>query len=146
MHHTSDPPFSKFTRQAGKLIDSVNQGYYGFCHNDQTWSPNVNLYETPAVYRVCVDLAGVDKSRIDLTIRGNILLVAGERPVPRLPVAAHAGGGSEEEPDRRARVHRMEIDHGPFCREVELPADVDQEAISASYRNGLLWIEIPKRG
>jgi HSP20 family molecular chaperone IbpA len=39
----------------------------------------------------------------------------------------------------------MEIDHGPFARNVELPSDVHHEQISASYRNGLLWIEIPKK-
>jgi HSP20 family molecular chaperone IbpA len=40
----------------------------------------------------------------------------------------------------------MEIDHGPFVREVELPDDIDHEAIRATYRVGLLWIELPKRG
>lgn len=138
MHDTSDPPFSKFTRQAGKLLESVNQGYYGFCHADQTWVPNVNLYETGSSYRVCVDLAGVDKEAIDITLREGSLVIRGHRPVPRSPVASRSGGS-------RARVHRMEIDYGPFVREVELPAGVDQEAISANYRNGLLWIEIPKR-
>jgi HSP20 family molecular chaperone IbpA len=38
----------------------------------------------------------------------------------------------------------MEIDHGGFCREVELPEDVDRERIAANYRNGMLWIELPK--
>jgi HSP20 family molecular chaperone IbpA len=39
----------------------------------------------------------------------------------------------------------MEIDHGPFCREVDLPADVAQERIGAAHLNGLLWIELPKK-
>ena len=38
----------------------------------------------------------------------------------------------------------MEIDHGAFCREVELPDDVDRERIAANYLNGMLWIEIPE--
>ena len=38
----------------------------------------------------------------------------------------------------------MEIDHGGFCREVELPEDVDRDRIAANYRNGMLWIELPK--
>ena len=142
MQKTSDPPFSKFTRQAGKLLESVGQGYYGFCQTDQTWSPSVNLYETPGAYRVCVDLAGVEKDRIDLSLRGAVLVISGERPVPCSPTE------SCPQPDGspgRVRVHRMEVDHGPFVREVELPADVDQEAISAAYQNGLLWIELPKR-
>jgi HSP20 family molecular chaperone IbpA len=45
----------------------------------------------------------------------------------------------------RLKVHVMEIDHGPFCRDVELPQNVAQERIVAAHRNGLLWIELPKK-
>jgi HSP20 family molecular chaperone IbpA len=38
----------------------------------------------------------------------------------------------------------MEIDHGSFLRVVELPQRVRQDKITAHYRNGMLWIEIPK--
>jgi HSP20 family molecular chaperone IbpA len=38
----------------------------------------------------------------------------------------------------------MEIDHGAFSRDVEIPADANRHSITATYRNGLLWIEIPK--
>lgn len=38
----------------------------------------------------------------------------------------------------------MEIDHGAFSREVELPLDINSEDITANYRNGMLWIEVPK--
>lgn len=138
MHSTSDPPFSKFTRQAGKILESVTQGYCGFAHTDQTWAPSVNLYETPESYRVCVDLAGVDKDLIELSVHGQLLLIRGQRQMPRSPHSARGAG------PQKARVHRMEIDHGSFAREVELPADIDPRAISATYRNGLLWIELPK--
>jgi HSP20 family protein len=46
----------------------------------------------------------------------------------------------------KVRIHVMEIDHGPFCREVDVPENVDKERISATHRNGLLWIELPKAG
>jgi len=39
----------------------------------------------------------------------------------------------------------MEIDHGHFVRDVELPHDVHSEQITATYRNGMLWIELPKK-
>lgn len=138
MQKTSDPPFSRFSRQAGKILESVTQGYCGFAHTDQTWAPSVNLYETADAYRVCVDLAGVNKDRIDVNVSGHILSIRGQREVPRTPHATSASA-------QRARVHRMEIDHGSFAREVELPTDVDSAAITATYRNGLLWIELPKR-
>jgi HSP20 family molecular chaperone IbpA len=51
----------------------------------------------------------------------------------------------ENHTQERISVHLMEIDHGAFCREVELPDDVHRDRIVASHRNGLLWIELPKK-
>ncbi len=42
-------------------------------------------------------------------------------------------------------MHLMEIDHGSFARDVELPQDVHHEQINARYRDGMLWIELPKK-
>jgi HSP20 family molecular chaperone IbpA len=39
----------------------------------------------------------------------------------------------------------MEIDHGAFVRAVELPRNVANNRITAEYRNGILWIELPKK-
>jgi HSP20 family molecular chaperone IbpA len=39
----------------------------------------------------------------------------------------------------------MEIDHGNFSRDVELPEDVERDQISAAHRTGMLWIELPKK-
>lgn len=138
---TSDPPFSNLARQANKLLDQMHKGYFNFCPGD-AWSPSVNLYETTTAYLVCVDLAGVDKEKIDLEIRENRLRLTGNRAVPS-PEAEELGGEALGE-GRKLRVHLMEIDHGAFCREVELPLNVERDRIVARYRNGMLWVEIPK--
>ena len=139
----NDPPFSKFTGQASKLAESSGQGYSAFIQSGPTWTPCVNLYETEHAYRVCVDLAGVEKDKIDLTVSTHPaprLTIRGNRPIPRSPVAGDAPAGKP-----RTRVHRMEVDHGMFMREVDLPENVNAEAISATYRTGLLWVELPKK-
>jgi HSP20 family protein len=132
----SDPPFSNYGRQMGKITDPMQKGYYNFC-GAETWTPSVNLYENDTAYMVCVDLAGVVKEEIDLEVVENQLTVKGRREVPAMP--------TKQQNEPRVRVHLMEIDHGSFCRVVELPEDIQREAINASYREGLLWIEIPKR-
>lgn len=124
--------FGSGARHMGKILDQLNKGYYTFA-TTETWTPNVNLYETATSYQVCVDLAGVDKEKIDLEVHGQRLTIKGTRAVP-----------TNLEPDRRARVHLMEIDHGGFARIVELPHDVVSTRISAEHRNGLLWIDLPK--
>jgi HSP20 family molecular chaperone IbpA len=39
----------------------------------------------------------------------------------------------------------MEIDHGSFERILELPAEIDPEAVEANHREGLLWVYLPLR-
>jgi HSP20 family protein len=174
----AEHPFSNLARQAGKIMDQMQKGFY--VYSSETWTPNVNLYETAATYLVCVDLAGVQKEKIDVEVADQRLKLRGARAVPmyesdeptaEAPAAKeparrgakgagrasapHEGDGGEdahpaaaaEHPEPQAhkmRVHLMEIDHGPFTREVELPPDADRAGITATYRNGMLWIEIPK--
>jgi HSP20 family protein len=137
MTATSDPPFSHLGRRASKISEQMMQkGYFNFIPSE-SWSPNVNLYETDQAYVVCVDLAGVDKEKIDVEVHENQLTLKGAREVPMQC-------GPDENAARRPRVHLMEIDHGAFSRTVELPQDVVRDKITAQYLNGMLWIEIPK--
>ena len=136
-----DPPFQNLARQARKLMDQMQKGYYNFASSD-VWTPSVNLYETHTAYLVCVDLAGVEKEKIDLEVAEGRLKLRGNRPVPSCEPPA--GDDCGEADPKRMRVHLMEIDHGSFSREVELPADIQPDKINATYRNGMLWVEIPK--
>ncbi|MBC8105208.1 MAG: Hsp20/alpha crystallin family protein [Anaerolineae bacterium] len=134
----TDEGFGSMARQMGKILEQLNKGYYSFSPNE-TWTPNVNLYETARSYQVCVDLAGVDKEKIDIEVVDHRLSVRGTRAVPIVSKDAEGPGNG------RTRVHLMEIDHGSFARLVELPHDVDPKGITAEHRNGILWIEIPKK-
>jgi HSP20 family protein len=121
-----------------KILEQLqNKGYYGFFSNEN-WTPNVNLYETEAAYLVCVDLSGVEKEKIDIEVVNGRLRMSGNRVVPMW---------TEEtaKTNVRIRMHLMEIDHGSFARDVELPQDVHHEQINARYRDGMLWIELPKK-
>ncbi len=99
----------------------------------RTWQPAINAYRCEKCIRVCVDLAGVDRSQIDLTVEPQRIVVRGERDVPE---PTHAEG-------RAVQLLAMEIDYGPFEREVHLPEVVDIERVHAEQRNGLLWISLP---
>jgi HSP20 family protein len=131
----SDPPFGNLSSKMSQLADQLQKSYYNY-RCDQAWKPAVNLYETRHAYLVCVDLAGVEKEKIDLEVRDGRLSLKGSRSV---------SVDMENRVQERVSVHLMEIDHGAFCREVELPDDVHRDKIVASHRNGLLWIELPKK-
>ena len=121
-----------------KILEHLqSKGYYGFISNEN-WTPNVNLYETEVAYLVCVDLAGVDKQKIEIDVVDGRVRLRGNRAVPMLPEGVATQSA-------RLRMHLMEIDHGSFARDVELPQDVHHERINARYRDGILWIELPKK-
>lgn len=133
-------PFSNFNPQVTKMMEQLNKGYYGFMPSE-VFTPNVNLYETDHEYQVCVDLAGVDKDKIDIVLVDQRLTIRGNRIVPPCPMPQE----SRDSEQQRMRVHLMEIDHGAFAREVELPENVHKDRISARYVDGLLWIQLPKK-
>lgn len=120
-------------RQMSKWMDHVLKGNYHKYSPDESWSPAINLYEDESQYWVVVDLAGVKAEHIDLRVSDGVLIFSGERSAP-----------SMKDPSGQLEMHLMEIDHGRFCRTLELPSAVDVDSVSAEYRNGYLWIRLPK--
>ena len=62
-----DQPFGQVGRQMNRVLEQMRKGYFGFT-DSETWTPNVNLYESERAYIVCVDLAGVEKEKIDVLL------------------------------------------------------------------------------
>ena len=88
----------------------------------------------PARFLVCVELAGMTGEQIDLRLEDGILHIRGTRARPPL-----TGDPSE------VGVHLMEIDSGCFHRKLVFSAEIMSGRITASYRNGYLWVSLPRR-
>lgn len=99
----------------------------------QRWHPAINAFRCETAVRICVDLAGVDRSQIDLTVEPRRVIVQGTRETPEPTLAQGLA----------VQVLALEIDYGPFAREVELPAAVDVDEVQAEQKNGFLWIYLP---
>ena len=84
--------------------------------------------DDPPELTVVVDLAGVDPREVEIVVSGRTLAIAGERGRPGPPGRIY---------------HQMEIEYGPFCRELRLPDAVDTERATATYRHGMLTIVLP---
>ena len=126
---------SSMARQMNQWVDKVlGPGFHRYCPSE-AWVPAVNLYEYKTHYYLVVDLAGMRTEDIDLRVdeKKDVLIISGRRLSPGTP---------EVEPN--VQLLLMEIDHGPFCRSIELPSDANPAKIHANYRNGFLWIRIPK--
>jgi HSP20 family protein len=118
---------------SGQWIEHVLGPNYRKFSPGETWTPAVNIYETPRLFCVLVELAGIKAEQIDLRMEGGKLVISGQRPAPNLP-----------ESDGVVRLHHMEIDHGHFCRSLELPPEVNGDEIEAFHQVGFLWIYLPK--
>ena len=95
------------------------------------WTPPVDVLERKDRIVLTAELPGFTEEQIRLRFEDGVLTLDGERRF-------------EKEVDE-ARYHCVERSYGRFSRSFRLPANVDEEAISATFVNGLLVVELPKR-
>ena len=126
--------FDSMAELMGKWVDRVMGTGYRHYRPGEAWVPAINLYEDEKHYCMIADLAGVQVEEIDLRVDEGMLILSGRRDTP----------GMQQQFGEK-RVHLMEIDHGRFCRKVQLPSDVIIDKIQASYRVGYLVVRLPKK-
>jgi len=94
------------------------------------WSPALDVYDDKDRFMVSLELPGMKKEDISLSIHDGVLTVSGERK--------HEREGKEGETFRSERYF------GKFQRSVTLPAAVDAAKVKATYKDGILSIDLPK--
>ena len=122
------------------LQDEITQVFNRFFGQEDTdasavvtaqWVPRVDIREEPTRFVIQADLPGIDPQEIEVHMDKGILSIKGERR-----------SESTVEGERFSRVERR---YGAFHRRFALPDSADADGISASGRNGVLEIVIPKR-
>jgi HSP20 family protein len=92
------------------------------------WTPAADIYNREAEYVIVVDLPGIDRDTLDISIDDNRLWIRGTRHI---------------EQDTQQRTERPQ---GSFLRKFgPLPPTIDQQAIKADYKDGVLRLTLPKR-
>jgi HSP20 family protein len=94
------------------------------------WTPRADVHENDNNFVVQLDLPGVEKDNVKVKFEDDTLVVSGERKY-------------ESNIDEK-NFHRVERIYGSFTRSISVPKDVDSEKISASFKNGVLEITLPK--
>src|SRR5262249_5079080 len=94
------------------------------------WAPSMDLKETKDSLVVKAEVPGMDSKDIEGSLQENLLTIKGEK------------GQEKEEKDER--YHRVERSYGAFTRSVRLPVGVDASRVSATFKNGLLTVTLPK--
>ncbi len=95
------------------------------------WVPNTDVYATECGLVIKVELAGMKREDLELTVEGNRLRINGQRPDGcRGP---------------KCKFLVMEINYGSFESVIELPDGYDLSQAKAAYQNGFLRVDVPPR-
>lgn len=124
-------PFSELERMR-RQMDNLMQGISGDVARSVPAGvfPLVNLSEDTENYYVRAELPGVKGDDLDIKADGRSISLSGERKIEI------EGNG--------VKYHRREREAGKFARMVSLPGEIDPEKVSASLKDGLLKVVVPK--
>jgi HSP20 family protein len=129
-------PFNELTRlqdEMNELFDVTYAGFPAGPHGllDRAWVPAVDISESKDDFRIKVDLPGVRKEDINITVENNMCVIKGDK---------------KQDSNINDKNHvRSERFFGVFNRSIALPSLVDTSKVSAEYVNGTLEITLPKR-
>jgi HSP20 family protein len=121
-------PYNNLRDHINRLFDLSFQSRPAESFGD--WAPTLDAFEDKDKYLVSVEVPGMKKEDIDVTVHDGVLTVSGER--------------KSEKDVKDGTVHRTERFYGKFSRSVSLPSAVKADKVAASYRDGVLMVEIPK--
>jgi len=115
--------------EAMERAQRLHRQFFHRSHVTPVWEAPCDIFETDDTLTILIALPGVALERIEVSLSAGVLIVSGERPLPR-----------ELE---HARIHRLEIPHGHFERRIELPPACF-EISSRHLANGCLMVQLHK--
>jgi HSP20 family protein len=94
------------------------------------WAPKLDVSETKDAMVVTAEMPGIDPKEIEIALTGDLLTLKGEK--------------EKETGEKEERFHRVERTYGAFLRSVRLPMAVDGSKVTATFKNGVLVVTLPK--
>ncbi|MCE5209236.1 MAG: Hsp20/alpha crystallin family protein [Chloroflexi bacterium] len=125
-------PILSLQNEMNRMFDTFFEYPFG-SHPMGDWesfAPSIDVYETDKEIKVDVELPGIDEKDIDITLGNNVLTISGKKET--------------EETEKNKSFYRHERSYGSFRRSIQLPDDVDEDKIDATYNKGILKIVLPK--
>jgi len=94
------------------------------------WAPRVDISETDKEFQIKAEIPDVKKDDVKVTLENGVLTIRGER--------------KQEKEESGKKFHRIERHYGSFIRSFTLPDNIDETKIQASFKDGMLNLQIPK--
>ena len=129
---TGDVVRDRFGRLFEDAFNDMLRPYDANAENvaNRSWLPPVDIRESEESLRLMIDLPGLRKEDVAITLENNVLTVAGERKL--------------DNEQRNDVFHRLERAYGVFSRSFTLAPTVQSDRVEASFENGVLVITLPK--
>ena len=119
-------------REINRLFEDVFRG--GMQAEENTgmsfWTPAVDIAEQQNEYVVKMELPGINREAVKITLESNVLTIRGEK--------------KQEKDTKEGSYHRVERSFGSFQRSFTLPTTVKSDRIDALYKDGILTVTLPK--
>jgi len=112
------------------LSNLFDDDFFPVVSNRTSSMPAVNIKENEKNYTLELAVPGMDKKDLKIDINEDVLTISSE-----------TNNETEEEKDG---YKRKEFSYSSFCRSFYIPDNVNKEKIGASYKDGILTVEIPK--
>ena len=96
----------------------------------ENFAPSMNVSETELQYEVSADLPGIKPEEVSVELHEGQLTISGKR--------------ESEQEETGKTFHRIERQYGEFRRTIALPLPVDEQKITAAYKDGVLTVVVPK--
>ncbi len=122
--------FDRMSREIDRFWDSFLEGRLRSPLEENEWLPSLDIAETKNELVVKAEVPGVDPKNIDISLSEGVLTIIGEK--------------KQEKEEKEADYRLVERSYGAFTRSVQLPKEVQSDKLSASYKDGILKITLPK--
>ena len=117
-------------KEMDRLFDSFADIDWGETSLLGEWAPSVDVSETGDAIVVKAEVPGMESKDLEISLQGHVLTLKGEKKQEK-----------EEKDERRYRIERS---YGAFTRRIRLPVAVDESKVTATFKNGLLTVTLPK--
>lgn len=129
--------FDQFQRDFDTLVQQFYEPIL-----ERGWVPTgVEIWEDDDKVHLVMEMPGIKADDIDITLDNNVLTVRGEKREQHEQAPDKQAKGEES----RIRWHMRSRSYGQFMRQFQLPTSVDESKVTASFKDGLLCVEVEKR-
>ncbi|MBF0450433.1 MAG: Hsp20/alpha crystallin family protein [Candidatus Magnetomorum sp.] len=113
-----------------KQADSLLNRFFDRSDWGESLQPRVDVIEKKKTFEIKAEIPGIDVDDLDISLNGHFLTISGTK--------------KHESESSKDNYYHMERSYGSFSRTIHLPAEVEESDVDASYKKGVLNIELKK--